>query len=261
MPRSPKSKRSLSSISRGHKTLAKTHTGLTIIRRFQHDLTKEKLLPRGSKILVAVSGGPDSMMLLAVLRQLQSKHAFSLHVAHVNYRLRGHDSDRDEKLVQDFCKKNTLPYSILHPRTKPKKNIEATLRTIRYAWFEKLRKKLGFDVVVTGHTKNDLAETLLLNLVRGAGTLGLSPFQRQSPLLVRPLLAFTRADIETFLAAEHIRFRIDKSNFSPQFTRNRVRHELIPLLETFNPRIVDTLAKTAIILGEKSQSISLDTNS
>ncbi len=201
------------------------------------------------------------MTLLAVLRRLQSKHAFSLHVAHVNYGLRGRDSDRDEKLVRDFCKQNSLPYSVLHSRTKPKKNIEATLRTIRYAWFERLRKKLGFDVIVTGHTKNDLAETFLLNLIRGAGTLGLSPFQRQSSSLVRPLIAFTRTDIETFLKVECIPFRIDKSNFSPQFTRNRVRHELIPLLETFNPRIVDTLAKTALILGEKSQLISLNKNS
>ncbi len=250
-----------SSRSTSHPKLATTHQGLIFIRRFQHYLAKNNLLPRGSKVLVAVSGGPDSMTLLAVLRQLQSKHTLSLHVAHVNYGLRGHDSDRDEKLVQDFCKKNALPYSTLHPRTKPKKNIEATLRAVRYAWFEKLRKRLGFDVVVTGHTKNDLAETLLLNLIRGAGTLGLSPFQRQSPSLARPLIAFTRADIEAFLEAEGIPFRIDKSNFSPQFTRNRVRHELIPLLETFNPRIVDTLAKTAIVLGEKSQPISLDTNS
>ncbi len=221
------------------------------MRRFQHALAKGRLLPRGSKIIIAVSGGPDSMALLALLQRLREKHDFMLHVAHVNYRLRGRDSDRDEGAVEKVCARYGLPLSVLYPETTPQSNIEATLRETRYVFFEKLRRELTFDCIVTAHTMNDLAETLLLNLIRGAGTDGLSPFQRRHSRLVRPLLSFTRSEVEAFIANEHIPFRTDRSNRSKRFTRNRVRHELLPILETFNPRIVATLAKTAQLLGKK----------
>lgn len=216
-----------------------------MVRQFQNALAQEKLIPRGSNIIVAVSGGPDSMTLLALLERLREKHDFTLYVAHVNYGLRGRDSDRDELLVQKFCEDNNIRLSVLHPKERPKKNIEEALRHIRYAWFEKLRKKLRFDVIVTAHTANDIAETLLLNLLRGSGLRGLSPFQRQHSHLVRPLIHFHREAIEQFLKAEHIPFRIDRSNASKRFMRNRIRHELLPLLKTFNPSIIDTLTQTA----------------
>lgn len=234
--------------------LTKTHIALTILRRFQNIIASKNLLPRGSKLVVAVSGGPDSMMLLALLDRLRSKHHFTLHVAHVNYGLRGHESDLDEKIVERYCTTNNIPLSILRSKIKPSKNIEQVLRATRYAWFERLRQKYHYDIIVTAHTMNDLAETVLLNLIRGSGLSGLSPFQRAHSHLLRPLIFFTRSDIETFLEAEQIPFRIDQSNFSKKFTRNRVRHELIPLLKTFNPSIIQTLAKTATILGKKNTS-------
>lgn len=233
--------------------LARTHTGLAFIRRFQNSLAQTKLLPRGSKIVIAVSGGPDSMTLLTLLARLQAKHAFTLHVVHINYELRGRDSKLDETLVQNTCDTYTIPLSVFYPKVKPTKNIEAQLRDIRYQLFEQVRKELKFDTIVTGHTMNDLAETLLLNLIRGAGMVGLSPFQREHSHLVRPLLSFTRHDIETFLKVEKIEARIDKSNFSKRFTRNRIRHELLPLLERFNPNIVATLAKTATLIAKTPQ--------
>lgn len=196
------------------------------------------------------------MTLLALLTRLSAKHDFALHVAHVNYGLRGRDSYRDEALVSSVCEEHMLPLSVLYPKVSPKNNIEAALRDIRYTFFEKLRRELDFDTIVTAHTMNDLAETLLMNLIRGAGVLGLSPFQRQHSHLVRPLLGFTRREIESFVTTESIPYRIDQSNTSKRFTRNRIRHELLPLLETFNPSIITTLAKTTEFLGRKTKRSS-----
>lgn len=193
------------------------------------------------------------MTLLALLARLQKKHAFTLHVAHVNYGLRGRDSDRDVALVKKVCAAYAVPVTVLHSNEKPVANIEARLRDIRYRFFEKLRKQKKFDQIVTAHTMNDLAETLLLNLIRGAGVVGLSPFQREHSHLVRPLLSCTREEMEQFIKSEGLVFRIDRSNQSKRFTRNRIRHEILPLLETFNPNIIATLAKTAMLVGKSRE--------
>lgn len=230
--------------------LSQTHDGLVFIRRFQNAIAKNHLLARGSKILIAVSGGPDSIALLTLLVRLRRKHGFTLRAAHVNYGLRGRDSDRDEALVKKLCQEWSVPLSLLHPKQTPKNNLEERLRLIRYRFFERTRKHYDLDYVVTGHTMNDVAETLLLNLLRGSGQRGLSPFQRPLPSIVRPLVFFQKIELESFLVTEKIPFRLDRSNTSKRFTRNRIRHELIPLLETFNPVIVETLATTAKNLGK-----------
>lgn len=226
------------------------------MRRFQNVLAKQRLVPRGAKIIVAVSGGPDSTALLALLVRLREKHHFTLRAAHVNYRLRGRDSERDEAFVRKLCNSWGIPLSVLHPKEQPVANIEERLRIIRYRFFERLRKQYAFDLIVTAHTMNDTAETLLLNLIRGAGEKGLSPFQRPFPGVVRPFISVIKSEILDFLHEEHIPFRTDRSNASPRFTRNRIRHELLPLLETFNPSIIETLAKTAKDIAQKSQNLS-----
>ena len=237
--------------------MARTHSGLVFVRRFQNALAKHRLIPRGSKIVVAISGGPDSTALLALLVRLREKHDFTLCAAHVNYQLRGRDSDRDEKFVQKLCEDWSVPVSIFRPKKYPHSNIEEQLRIIRYGRFEQLRKRLGFDCIVTAHNMNDVAETFLLNLLRGSGIVGLSPFQRAHSKIVRPLIYFDRTEIKNFLKAEKISSRTDRSNFSKRFTRNRIRHELLPLLETFNPKMVATLAKTAHVLNEKYKKAPL----
>lgn len=188
------------------------------------------------------------MALLMLLAKLQNKYAWELRIAHVNYGLRGKDSDRDETLVRSTARKLKLPLSVLHSKTRPNKNIEATLRDIRYRFFEKLRKKHHLDIIVTAHTEDDLAETFLLNLLRGTGKHGLSPLTRQ-PHTVRPCLSFSKASLVNFLAVTKTFFRLDKTNLDRSFTRNRIRHELLPLLaRDYNPKIVAAIARTATLL-------------
>lgn len=233
--------------------LAKTHAGLTFIRRFQNALAQNNFLPRSSKIIVAVSGGPDSIALLTLLSRLREKHDFILHIAHVNYGLRGRDSDNDETLVKEYSTQWGIPCTVLHSKTRPKSNIEATLRDVRYRFFERLRKKLCFDVIVTAHTADDLAETVLLNIIRGTGLDGLSPFQRPLPHITRPLISFRKNDLLSFLKTEKISFRTDRSNFSRRFTRNRIRHDILPQLTKVNPRIVETLCLLARHIHQSRQ--------
>jgi tRNA(Ile)-lysidine synthase len=225
------------------------------IENFAH---RFHLWKRGDKILVAVSGGPDSLCLLEALFCLSKKYDWTLHIAHVNYRLRGQDSDADETLVRERAGFYHIPLSILRPK-KPKEtqNLESRLRTIRYEFFEKQRKKLGYTSIAAAHTRDDQAETLLLRLLRGAGLRGLGAMRPKEGMIIRPLLLTPKADILAYLKEKNLPFRTDESNTDPRFTRNRIRHDLLPLLETFNPNIRETLAANALSLADDADALAL----
>ncbi|MFZ1685458.1 MAG: tRNA lysidine(34) synthetase TilS [Candidatus Zixiibacteriota bacterium] len=218
---------------------------MVFVRRFQNALAENNFLPHGSKILIAVSGGGDSIALLELLVLLQKKYRWELRIAHVNYGLRGEFSALDEALVRQRGKFHSIPVSVLQSKKRFKRNQEEELRDIRYAYFEKLRKQYRFNTIVTAHTQNDLAETLLLNLLRGTGIRGLAPLMSR-PTIVRPLLSFSKKTLSDFLEATGTLFRSDTSNTNLAFTRNRIRHVLLPLLaKEFNPNIITSLARTA----------------
>lgn len=227
------------------------------LKNVQNTAHRFDLWKRGDKILVAVSGGPDSMCLLDISFCLSKKYDWSLHIAHVNYGLRGKDSDLDEQLVKDRAKHYHLPLSILHPK-KPRKanNLESRLRDIRYAFFEKTRKHLGFDSIALAHHQGDQAETLLLRLIRGAGLHGLGAMRPREGHLIRPLLLTPRAEILHYLEDNALPYRLDQTNDDLAFTRNRIRHELLPFLETFNPNIRETLAENALSLADDAATLS-----
>lgn len=220
-------------------------------KRVQNTLARYSLLPRGSVILVAVSGGPDSMCLLSLLAKLAPQHDWTLRVAHVNYQLRSADSDRDEKIVRNWAKEHHVPVSVKRITLAQRKATEAHLRDIRYAFFESIRQKYHGTAIAVAHTQDDQAETILLRLLRGAGTKGLRAMQPKNGFIVRPLLFESRKNVLAYLSKHALPFGEDITNISPLFTRNRVRHELLPLLESqFNPNIKETLAKSALSIAD-----------
>lgn len=221
------------------------------IKSIQNTAHQYSLWEQDTKILVAVSGGPDSMCLLHVLIFLSKKYNFTLHVAHINYGIRTKDALLDEELVRSTAYKYDLPISVLRPNFSGSKNIEEQLRIIRYDFFEKIRAEHNLDVIAIAHNQNDQAETLLLNLLRGSGLKGLGAMQHKNHAIIRPLLDVARENIMKYVKYTDIPYRIDKSNHATIFFRNKIRNKLLPYLQkNYNPNIQKTLAQTAIILSD-----------
>jgi len=210
-----------------------------------------QLWSRGDSFVLGISGGPDSVCLLDIFAYLKDKYDFQITLAHVNYGLRGLDSDRDELFVKKLACRYDLPLFVLHAEITPKNNLEERLRDIRYRFFEKIRRETKADAIVTAHHEDDQAETFLLHLFRGSGLRGLSAMRPKNDRLIRPLLHTSRADILDYLQIRNISFRTDKSNASDQFLRNRIRNKLLPLLEKdYAPKLRERLAKTASLVAE-----------
>lgn len=221
------------------------------IKRVQNTVKKFELWKKGDSFIVGVSGGPDSICLLDVLFILSQKYDFKLYVAHINYHLRGRASDLDEKLVGTMTSRYGLPCFVFSVKKELKSDAEEILRNIRYAFFEKLRKKFGAHHIAVAHNQNDQAETLLMRLLRGAGLSGLSAMRPKNNYVIRPFIETSRTDIIRYLKECKLVFREDKSNLNERYFRNRIRHTLIPFLEKdFQPQAVKLLSETALLLGE-----------
>jgi len=216
-------------------------------------------------VIVAVSGGADSTALLLALIDLKKRKKLDLDVvvAHFNHKLRGRESDADEKFVRELAKKSDLEFVTASDRLEGTNDIEQRARNARYDFLAKLAKRKKSGLVLTAHTVNDQAETLLLNLIRGSGIDGLCAMTVVRPLeqtkkangakLARPLLHWAkRADTEEFCRVLGMKFRQDRMNDDLKFTRVRVRKTIMPELAKLNPKIVETLAKTASLIQQKS---------
>ncbi|GKS58637.1 tRNA(Ile)-lysidine synthase [Nitrospira sp.] len=206
-------------------------------------------------MLIAVSGGPDSVALLHTLHHLAPAWRLSLAVVHCNYGLRGRASLADEAFVRDVCRRLDVPCHgrriVLGSQRShgSGQSVQARARTARYRLFDELADRHGFDRVALGHTADDQAETILQWMVRGAGTTGLSgmPIMRNDRF-IRPLLTVTKAEVLSFLHAHRLPFRTDRSNDRPLYRRNRIRLEVLPVLRKLNPSIVKTLARQADLI-------------
>jgi len=225
------------------------------IRKVAETIRRHRLLPRGRTVGVAVSGGPDSVALLAALAGLAPQWRCRLAVLHVNHGLRGRESGEDARFVRRLA----LQYGLAFRATKldlgkPSKSrpivSEELLRGKRYAAIERLARESGATAVALGHHRDDLAETVLMHLLRGSGPAGLGGFAPKSQLgrmtYVRPLYDCTRAEVLEFLQRRRLRWREDRTNRDTRWLRNRIRHELLPTLEReYNPRLRDLLADNA----------------
>lgn len=221
-----------------------------MLKRMQNFAFTHSLLSQGESFVLGISGGPDSVCLAHILAMLREKYAFSLHIVHINYRLRGKESDRDEQSVRELGKMLDIPVSVFRPRA-PKNPSENTMRDIRYERFESVRKRLKYDTVAVGHNQNDQAETLLLHLLRGCGLRGMTGMRPKNGRVIRPLLGISRKDILTYLKTRGIPYRMDKTNTQPIYARNAVRLRLLPYLaKNFQPKIVEILARSAESIAE-----------
>jgi tRNA(Ile)-lysidine synthase len=212
-----------------------------LIKKIQNTIFREGLFGRGARIVVAVSGGPDSVCMLDILAKLEPKYDLELIIAHVNYGLRGEDSERDEELVIKLAEKYALVYKV-YKVYKVEKISENELRNIRYEFFEKIRKENEFDFIAVAHNADDQVETFLMRLIRGAGLQGLSAMQCRNDKVIRPLLGSTRAEILEHLKENDLKWRLDKTNLENEFLRNKIRNKLIPILEKeYNPNLKKTI--------------------
>jgi len=210
-------------------------------------------------VLVAVSGGPDSMALMYILFYLRDELGIGLHVFHLNHCFRGDESDQDARLVQDTARFLGIPctieeYDVPGYCAQRNKSNQEGAREVRYSLISRVAARVGAARVALGHHADDQAETIILNFLRGSGLTGLKGFLPvRDDFYIRPLFGLRRKDIEQYCQQNNIRFRIDSSNQKAVYRRNRVRLELMPVLEEYNPALVPALARTADVLRAEDE--------
>jgi len=214
-------------------------------------IAKQRLLSHEGLHLVALSGGADSVALLLILQQL----GYRIEAVHCNFKLRGEESERDEAFVQALCEARGFPLHRIHFDTRTyaevhKVSIEMAARELRYRYFEKLLEDLGAETICVAHHRDDAVETLLMNLMRGAGIHGLTGIRPRNGHIVRPLLCVSRQEIEDFLRAEDQSYVTDSTNLQPDVLRNKIRLQLLPLMEQLQPGAADNLFRSAFYLSE-----------
>lgn len=226
--------------------------------KFQNHINLKFPFLKDSKLLIAISGGIDSVVLTHLLHQLN----FDISLAHCNFQLRGSESDLDEEFVKKIAANldincHTISFDTNAISKEKKVSAQMAARDLRYNWFNHLIEENSYDYVLTAHQKDDVLETFLINFTRGTGLEGLTGIPEINNNIVRPLLAFTRNDIENFAKENNISWREDKSNASTKYLRNKIRHDVIPVLKEINPSLMGSFDSTIENL-KGSQSIIKD---
>ena len=214
-------------------------------------IARQQLIEPGSKVLVALSGGADSVALLRILLSL----GYVCEAAHCNFCLRGTESERDEDFVRQLCQEQTVPLHVIHFDTTGEASrkhisIEMAARELRYTWFEQVRQACGAAAIAVAHHRDDSAETFLLNLLRGTGINGLQGIRPRNGYIIRPLLCLNRQEIITYLATLKQNYVTDSTNLEDTYMRNKIRLHLLPLMQQITPAAKENLLKTAVHLTD-----------
>ena len=225
-----------------------------LMQKVKEFIEKEDLFSKQDKILVALSGGADSVALTRILITL----GYHCEAAHCNFELRGEESDRDEDFVRNFCRSLNIKCHSIHFETRryaaqQSISIEMAARELRYNWFSKICEESDCQVVAVAHHKDDSVETMLLNLIRGTGINGLLGIRPKNGNVVRPLLCASRQEVVAYLHRMNQTYVTDSTNLEDEYTRNKIRLNLLPLMEEINPSVKDGLVKTASYLNDISK--------
>jgi tRNA(Ile)-lysidine synthase len=232
---------------------------MSVESRVLRTMRKHDMLPRGGRVLVALSGGADSVALLHILRTLERRGALVVAgAAHLNHQLRGADADADEGFCRDLAEAGAVRFvagrtDVAALARGTRRSVEDAARQARYRFLSDAAVALDAGAIAVGHSLDDQAETFLLRVIRGAGTAGLAGIRPRADRVIRPLLEISRAELRRYAAAHALAFREDASNADLRIPRNRVRHELLPHLEQFSPTVAAALARAASLAREDEE--------
>ena len=222
-------------------------------------IKKYDLINENDKIICGVSGGPDSICMLDILKDLKEEFKFELIVCHVNHLIR-EDAISDEDYVVNYCKVNNIKYYVKRIDVKKyadnnKQGTEEAGRNVRYEFFEEILQKEGANKIAIAHNKNDKIETIIMNMLRGSGISGLKGIEpKRENKYIRPLIETERTSIEEYCEEKNLRPRIDKTNFINDCTRNKIRNVVIPYIKNeFNPNIINTMDRLSSIIEEENR--------
>lgn len=220
-------------------------------------IKKYKLIESGDKIVIGVSGGPDSICLLNVLNKLKLDLNFQIVVAHINHMIRK-EADSETEYVKNFCKTIGVEcfvkkIDVIKLAEENKAGTEETGRNVRYNFFREIKEKTNANKIATAHNSNDNSETVLMNIIRGSGSSGLKGIEPIRNDLIRPIIECNRDEIENYCNILNLNPKFDKSNEENIYTRNKVRNLLIPYIkENFNPNIIETINRLSVLLREEN---------
>ncbi len=222
-----------------------------MLQKFQNHISQNFSFLKGKKLLLATSGGLDSMVMVDLFHRMDCEIA----MAHCNFQLRGIESVEDQKFVQEYARANKIDLFEIEFETenyaeKHQLSTQVAARELRYNWFQEILESEKFDYILTAHHADDSLETFIINLSRGTGIEGLTGIPAQNGKIIRPLLIFSREEIENFAKENQIKWRDDSSNASDNYLRNKIRHHLVPLLKELNPDFLSSFQKTQNYLQE-----------
>ena len=228
-----------------------------MLQKFQNHTQQNFSFLKEKKLLVAVSGGMDSMVLVDLFQKLK----FDFTLAHCNFQLRGTESDGDENFVVTYAKQNDITCFVAKFDTEKyskahKLSTQVTARNLRYNWFNEILEQEKFDYIVTAHHADDVVETFMINLSRGTGLDGLTGIPSQNGNIIRPMLPFSRKEIEEYVSENNLQWREDSSNASDKYLRNKIRHHIIPVFKEINESFLQSFQNTLEHLNQEQSLIN-----